>query len=134
VAHGWCVVLVLLRSRSFHPIWGYVRNGASLHPAVDARATGGSTLPAKEVSVLYRTRPAGGTGPNDTDTDRIVGGSNADCVEFPFMVSVQDVEVDQPVKHICGGSVIGPRLVLTAAHCVSARSVRARAVSCLSLA
>jgi trypsin len=42
---------------------------------------------------------------------KIVGGVEAADGEFPFMVSLQ---YD---SHFCGGSLIGPHWVLTAAHC-----------------
>ena len=41
---------------------------------------------------------------------RIIGGSNAGSSEFPFSVSMQD-----NIGHFCGGSLITPNMVLTAA-------------------
>ena len=41
---------------------------------------------------------------------RIIGGSNAGQFEFPFSVSMQD-----NIGHFCGGSLITPNMVLTAA-------------------
>lgn len=45
---------------------------------------------------------------------RIVGGMATTIKEVPFIVSLQVDSV-----HICGGSIIAPRFVLTAAHCVN---------------
>ncbi|KAH8403107.1 hypothetical protein KR222_005239, partial [Zaprionus bogoriensis] len=54
---------------------------------------------------------------------RIVGGEATTIAEYPYQISLQRN------YHMCGGSLIGARRVLTAAHCVdssTANSVRVR--------
>lgn len=47
------------------------------------------------------------------EPEAIVGGTPAMPGEFPHQISLQ-----QYGSHICGGSIIGPNKILTAAHCV----------------
>uniref|UniRef100_UPI00398E5B70 transmembrane protease serine 4-like n=1 Tax=Pristiophorus japonicus TaxID=55135 RepID=UPI00398E5B70 len=44
--------------------------------------------------------------------DRIVGGSDATIDEWPWQVSLQ-----YKSQHLCGGSVLNPNWIVTAAHC-----------------
>jgi trypsin len=53
------------------------------------------------------------------DSEPIVGGSTATLADWPWIVSLRDA-----YGHYCGGSLIAPNWVVTAAHCNSPSSVR----------
>jgi secreted trypsin-like serine protease len=53
------------------------------------------------------------------DRKAIVGGSNTTIEEHPWQVSLQ-----QGGGHTCGGSIVAPRWIVTAQHCVEGASAR----------
>ncbi|XP_064482491.1 transmembrane protease serine 9-like [Ornithodoros turicata] len=73
------------------------------------------------------TERCGIRGPSNTEAvskrngmHRIVGGDDAQPLEFPWQVSLRRKIpiVNMDMGHTCGGSIISDRHILTAAHCV----------------
>ncbi|KAL7478263.1 hypothetical protein ACHAW6_004035 [Cyclotella cf. meneghiniana] len=58
--------------------------------------------------------------PENTAKTRIIGGSLASVSRFSYAVSLQD-----NWGHFCGGSLIAPDVVLTAAHCIGGGEYKA---------
>jgi len=62
-------------------------------------------------------------GHHDSERDaqtRIIGGNEANTGEYPYAVSLSSSYFEDAVSpsgHFCGGSLIGPDVVLSAAHC-----------------
>lgn len=67
----------------------------------------------KVASELFAERPSSIS--NDR-VGRIVGGLEASRNQFPYQVTV--LAQFPTGGSLCGGSIIGPRIVITAAHCV----------------
>ncbi|KAJ8525449.1 hypothetical protein ON010_g15666 [Phytophthora cinnamomi] len=56
------------------------------------------------------------TGLTAVEEDRIFGGSEADASKFPFIVSLR--QNNAAGSTYCGGALVAPQHVVTAAHCV----------------
>ncbi|KXJ21946.1 chymotrypsinogen A [Exaiptasia diaphana] len=55
-----------------------------------------------------------------SSSKRVVNGENADAHEWPWQISL----ASDTQSHFCGGSIIAPDWVLTAAHCVTSRTAK----------
>lgn len=66
---------------------------------------------------LSAAAPAGA----DPRDGRIVGGTPASTASFPYVVAIADAVSfpDQPSGQYCGGTLVAPTKVVTAAHCVA---------------
>lgn len=61
--------------------------------------------------------------------ERIVGGNAVNENEyFPYQISMQYFARDSQHHHFCGGSIISPNTILTAAHCVNGQDAKKMSV------
>lgn len=58
-----------------------------------------------------------GTFPKPQITPRIYGGRLAKPYQFPFIASIRAKDRSELFGHVCGGTILSSKLVLTAAHC-----------------
>merc|ERR1719187_1122539 len=58
----------------------------------------------------------------------IVGGTEAVAHSLPWQISLQATYYGYDIGHICGGSIISERYVVTAAHCLTNKAMTFRVV------
>ncbi|GLG92892.1 Trypsin-4 [Gryllus bimaculatus] len=74
------------------------------HPIANVRPNNETDLDPEENEIEMKARNGG--------HQRIVGGVPTSIIYHPYQVSLQEYS-----QHFCGGSIISPQWVLTAAHC-----------------
>ncbi|VVC28286.1 Hypothetical protein CINCED_3A025874 [Cinara cedri] len=83
------------------------------NPTVSTLTTTSNPIPSKPST--YSKYVCGVKGTSRTRSSRVVGGEDADAVEWCWQVAL----INSLNQYLCGGALIGTQWVLTAAHCVT---------------
>jgi secreted trypsin-like serine protease len=112
-----------LRSRQWFSAGFALQFGLLLTIALQAqglqyrRKYGGRSMREEEQQSKSAQKDIANTTVPDEMDSRIVGGSEVPLNRYPYMVSVTSGSAYSNQKHICGGALIAPDVVLCAAHC-----------------
>ncbi len=111
---------------------GVVAATASDDPTTTAADSGGGADESQEFTGLAEIADAPGSGGSDNvgDTAGIVGGNSVSIEQFPWQVAIAASptvsNADPFQRQACGGTLLTPTIVLTAAHCVANQKGRFR--------
>ncbi|XP_022187033.1 serine protease 27 [Nilaparvata lugens] len=111
------LLLAAIREASpqFSSSWSF-RNGGfpKFPPSKPSPQWNSHSLQCGTRSVSHQPLRTGGA------TAKIVGGSAANYGAYPWQVEIQAYRPEKrKFEHHCGGAVVGERVVLTAAHCIT---------------
>ncbi|MEV7612491.1 serine protease [Streptomyces sp. NPDC089799] len=94
---------------------------AAVSAPANAATASGDMTEAEMLSVIKSYADANPTGPEKDSL--IIGGAYADIKQYPYMAQIftQDSKGN---GYFCSGSVVGPKKILTAAHCLAGRDAK----------